>query len=227
MIRESRLYINGILLYITYVPWYNHDHGHDHDTSNQCSVKSKTGTMIFPWLYHDFPSVTLEMLTPNNKCFPSPRGIVVMTVYLYAHLDVVIITNDVWAHKNANTIMQSLRNTRVICLFWNTRDHFSMGSAIERRRYHVTSSLIGLAHSQNDPRTGNEWSDTGILSVMGYTGNLLLLLLLLLMMMVMITLLLLLLLSLMMLTTTTTVVITITMAMVRWWWWYWWYWWWW
>ena len=155
MIRESRLYINVILLYITYVPWYNHDHGHDHDTSNQCSVKGKTGTMIFPWLYHDFPSVTWEMLTPNNKCFPSTGGIVVMTVYLYAHLDVVIITSGVWAHKNANTIMQSLQNTRVSRLFWNTRDHFSMGSAIERRRYNVTSSLIGSAHSQNDPRGMN------------------------------------------------------------------------
>ena len=31
------------------------------------------------------------------------------------------------------------------------RDRSGMGSAIERRRYIVTASLIGWAHIQNDP----------------------------------------------------------------------------
>ena len=34
---------------------------------------------------------------------------------------------------------------------WNNRDHLCMRSANERRRYSVTSSLIGWAHTQNDP----------------------------------------------------------------------------
>ena len=34
-----------------------------------------------------------------------------------------------------------------------------MGSANERRRYIVTSPLIGRAHTQNDPR---EWGDKHI-----------------------------------------------------------------
>ena len=46
-------------------------------------------------------------------------------------------------------------------LFYNTGTGIilGMGSANERRRYNVTSSLIGRAHTQNDPRMKHDTSD--------------------------------------------------------------------
>ena len=35
--------------------------------------------------------------------------------------------------------------------FYMYRDHYGYGSANEKRRYYVTPSPIGLAHTQNDP----------------------------------------------------------------------------
>ena len=58
----------------------------------------------------------------------------------------------------ASPIWQLLRSVTLLVLHvFNTRITLCKGSANDRRHYNVTSSLIGWAHTQNDPFSMNFW----------------------------------------------------------------------